>query len=114
MLTKPDIEAFKSSVVGSQYPCSNSKFIIYPANFIFYALWQVVKYVMNETGRNMVKPIVTYAGLQEYIDDKYIPLSMGGECDYIFNSDDYVDSEIYSEEDIKKKCEYDRQKENTN
>jgi len=32
--------------------------------------------------------------VEEYIEHQYIPLEMGGECDYIYNPDEFKDDDI--------------------
>lgn len=50
--------------------------IIYPADFLFYALWNVGKWFIDPATRDNVMPMLAYSGVQQYIDDKYIPASM--------------------------------------
>lgn len=50
--------------------------IIYPADLLFVALWNVLKWFIDPVTRDKVQPIYYYYGVQQFIEDEYIPQSM--------------------------------------
>lgn len=83
----PFLRAF-GSVFQNNYPERVYRIIVYPGGLVFTALWQVVQWLLDPVTRDKVRPVLTLAGVQEFIDDEYIPRNMGGECDYEFDSAD--------------------------
>eukprot|EP01034_Spumella_vulgaris_P029260 gene29260-36280_t len=85
------------------YPHCISKTIVYPANLIFYSVFSIVKWFLDEHSRDNTILCVYESGVQLYIDEKYVPSTMGGKCTYEFNSDDFLDP--YPEELVLKTLE---------
>jgi hypothetical protein len=81
----PFIRAF-TSVMQSNYPERLHKAIIYPSGWIFWGLWNMLKYLADPVTQAKVSPVVRLSGVQEFVEDKYIPRELGGECDYDFNA----------------------------
>lgn len=79
------------------YPERLKLVVVYPAGLVFYGLWNIVRWFLDPVTQAKIKPVLTFAGVQEFIDDEWIPVSMGGKDDYVFNIDDYLDP--YSEEE---------------
>jgi hypothetical protein len=52
------------------------KAILYPSDWIFWAIWNVGKWFLDPVTRNKVKAVVTFAGVEEFVDRKWIPKSM--------------------------------------
>lgn len=92
-LNNQDIEFSRhfSKLFQDQHPERLYRAIVYPSGLIFWSLWNVVKWFLDPVTRDKVTPVMYFSGVQEYIDDEYIPVSMGGKCSYEFNSDDYLD-----------------------
>lgn len=86
----PDIPFLRAfgSVFQNNFPERVYRIIVYPGGLVFTALWQVVQWLLDPVTRDKVRPVLTLAGVQEFIDDEYIPRIMGGECDYEFDSAD--------------------------
>ena len=58
------------------YPESTARVIIYPADFVFYAIWSVAQWFVDDATRDKVKPMMYLYGVEEFIDRKHIPVSM--------------------------------------
>lgn len=86
----PDIPFLRSfsSVFQNNYPERVCRIIVYPGGLVFTALWNVIRWFLDPVTQDKVKPVLTLAGVQEFIDDEYIPCSMGGECHYEFDAAD--------------------------
>jgi hypothetical protein len=81
---KEFVHAF-SSVFQNNYPERVSKVIVYPGGWLFVLLWNAIKWFLDPVTQAKVKPVMYLEGVQEFIDDEFIPRSMGGECDYDFD-----------------------------
>ena len=71
----------------SNYPERLHKAIIYPSGWIFWGLWNMLKYLADPVTQQKIMPVVRLSAVQDVIEDKYIPRDLGGECDYEFNKD---------------------------
>lgn len=58
------------------YPESLQRAIIYPADFLFYTIWNVGKWFLDPVTRDKVQPMLAFSGVQQFIDDEHIPASM--------------------------------------
>eukprot|EP01038_Epipyxis_sp_PR26KG_P016485 gene16485-22499_t len=74
-----------------RYPERLNKVIVYPCHMWFYGFWNIVKLFVDPITREKMVPTVSTAGIEEYIDKKFIPMSAGGDCNYIFNEEDFPD-----------------------
>ncbi len=85
--SSPDIQFVRqfASVFQNNYPERVFRIIVYPGGLVFTGLWNVVKWFLDPVTQAKVKPVLTLAGVQEFIDDEFIPVSMGGECDFEFD-----------------------------
>lgn len=88
-----DIELIRAvgKVFQDNFPERLFRCIVYPSGIVFYGIWNIVKYFLDPVTQQKVQPVLTLAGVQQHIDDEYIPISMGGKCAYVFNADDVVD-----------------------
>ena len=86
----PDIAFLRafSSVFQNNFPERVYRIIVYPGGLVFTAVWNVVRWFLDPVTQDKVKPVLTLAGVQEFIDDVYIPSSMGGACNYEFDAAD--------------------------
>lgn len=50
-----------------------------------------MKWFLDPVTQQKVQPMLAYSGVTQYVDPKFIPVSMGGEDDYEFNHEDYQD-----------------------
>lgn len=82
-----------ASVFQNNYPERLHRAIVYPSGIVFYTIWNLVKWFLDPVTQDKVKPVLLLGGVQEFIDDEYIPDYMGGKCAYAFRPDDY--SETY-------------------
>jgi len=81
-----------SKVFMDLHPERLHRAIVYPAGIVFYSMWNlIVKWFMAENTREKVIPAVSLSDVTEYIDVKYIPASLGGQSEYVFNIDDFED-----------------------
>jgi len=88
-----DIEFIKhiASYFQDNFPERMYTCIIYPSGFLFYGLWNIVKWFLDPVTANKVQPHGYLTGVQEFIADDNIPNHMGGECTFNFNPDDFQD-----------------------
>eukprot|EP01035_Chromulina_nebulosa_P020937 gene20937-27138_t len=82
-----DIELCKKliSLFQANYPERLANTIVYPSGYVFYGLWTIVKFFLDPVTQKKVHPVLTLAGVQEFVDDKWIPKNMGGLDDYVFS-----------------------------
>lgn len=50
--------------------------MIYPTGIMYYTLWNLVGLFLDANTKAKVKPVMSLAGVREYIDDQYIPKEM--------------------------------------
>lgn len=88
-----DMEVMKaaSNVLQNNYPEILLRTIVYPSGLIFYGLWNIIKFFLDPVTQSKVKPVIYLAGVQEFVDDEYIPVSMGGTCTYVYDHNDFLD-----------------------
>lgn len=60
------------------YPERLYRAIIYPADFLFYTIWNVGKWFLDPVTRDKVQPMLQLSGVQQFVDDEHIPASMVG------------------------------------
>lgn len=83
------------------YPERVKRVIIHPADLIFYTIWNIAKWFLDPVTRDKVQPMLYFYGVEQFIDRKYIPRGMGGDCDYVFNPNDFED---FASADAPKEC----------
>ena len=66
-----DIEFVKhiASFFQDNFPERMHTCIIYPSGFLFYGLWNIVKWFLDPVTANKVQPHGYLSGVQEFIDD---------------------------------------------
>jgi hypothetical protein len=77
-MDKEDITFLKNMIKTFQdkYPERLHRAIVYPSGVLFWALWNVIKFFLDPVTAAKVSPMVYLSGVQEFIDDEYIPVSM--------------------------------------
>jgi len=80
-----------SPIMQNHFPERMHRVVVYPSGFVFYGLWNIAKWFLDPVTQQKVKPVLLLAGVQEYIEDEFIPVEMGGTCTYQFNHEDYSD-----------------------
>lgn len=80
-----------ASVFQNNYPERLCRAIVYPSGIVFYTIWNLVKWFLDPVTQDKVKPVLLLGGVQEFIDDEYIPAYMGGKSIYTFRPDDWSD-----------------------
>jgi hypothetical protein len=95
-----DIEFMRhfTNIMQNNYPERLYRTIVYPSGFIFYGIWSLVSVFLDPVTRDKVKPVMYLSGVQEFVEDQYIPSEMGGKSTYTFNPADFEDP--YPEEAI--------------
>jgi hypothetical protein len=108
-----DIEFVKASskVMQDNFPERLHKCIIYPSGLVcklylrivhncidfwvqvFWGLWNVVKWFLDPVTQAKASPIVYLSGVQQFIDDEYIPERLGGTSKYEFDHEHFSDPE---------------------
>ena len=85
--SNPDVQFLRqfASVFQNNYPERVYRIIVYPGGLMFTGLWNIVKWFLDPVTQAKVKPVLYLAGVQEFVDDEFIPRSMGGECDFEFD-----------------------------
>jgi hypothetical protein len=58
---------------------------------VFYGIWNVAKWFLDPVTQQKVAPERYVSGVQQYIDEQYIPARMGGKSTYEFKLDDFPD-----------------------
>ncbi|KAJ1442075.1 CRAL-TRIO domain-containing protein [Ochromonadaceae sp. CCMP2298] len=93
-----DMELMKHVASSFQdlFPERLMRTIIYPSDLLFYGVWNIAKWFLDPVTAEKVKPMMYFSGLEQFVDRKHIPKSMGGDDDYEFSPDDF--GEPYSEE----------------
>ena len=66
-----------ASVFQNNYPERVYRIIVYPGGLVFTGLWNIAKWFLDPVTQAKVKPVLTLGGVQEFIDDEFIPVSMG-------------------------------------
>jgi len=101
-IANQDLEFIKcfSQLFQKLHPERLNRAIVYPSGVVFWTIWNVAKFFMDPVTRNKVVPCMYFYGVQEYIADEYIPVGMGGQNDYEFNHEEFLDP--YPEEMIAK------------
>jgi hypothetical protein len=77
-LANQDIEFTRhfSKLFQDQHPERLNRAIVYPSGVLFWSLWNVLKWFLDPVTRGKVCPVMYFSGVQQYIDDEYIPVSM--------------------------------------
>jgi hypothetical protein len=57
----------------SNFPERVHRVIVYPSGFVFYGIWNIVKWFLDPVTQAKVQPMLALSGVQQYIDDEYIP-----------------------------------------
>jgi hypothetical protein len=88
-----DIEFVRAmaGVFQNNYPERLHRAIVYPSGIIFYTFWNLIKWFLDPVTQQKVQPVLTLAGVTEFIDPQYVPKHMGGQSSYEFNQNQYSD-----------------------
>jgi len=88
-----DIEFMRhlTPIMQNNFPERVHRVIVYPSGFIFYGIWNIVKWFLDPVTQAKVQPMLALSGVQQYIDDEYIPQDLGGKCDFSFDPDLFPD-----------------------
>jgi len=88
-----DIEIDKAvlTIFQDNFPERMHRCVVYPSGVVFFLLWNIIKFFIDKRTQEKVKTVLYLAGVQEYIDDEFIPAEMGGKSEYKFNVDDFQD-----------------------
>eukprot|EP00349_Pseudokeronopsis_sp_Brazil_P006057 CAMPEP_0202966760 /NCGR_PEP_ID=MMETSP1396-20130829/11317_1 /ASSEMBLY_ACC=CAM_ASM_000872 /TAXON_ID= /ORGANISM="Pseudokeronopsis sp., Strain Brazil" /LENGTH=260 /DNA_ID=CAMNT_0049690993 /DNA_START=17 /DNA_END=799 /DNA_ORIENTATION=+ len=86
-----DLMKHVSATLQDMYPERVKRIVIHPADLVFYTLWNIGKWFLDPVTREKVQPMLYFYGVEQFIDKKFIPRAMGGECDYVYNPDDFED-----------------------
>lgn len=46
---------------------------MYPSGFVFYGIWNIVKWFLDPVTQGKVQPMLALSGVQQYINDEHIP-----------------------------------------
>ena len=84
-----DFASHISYVSQKYYPALIYRIYVYPAGLVFKSVWFIMKQITSNRVAKILRPISNVEGLRNVIDDKYIPVRMGGSCTYEFNINDY-------------------------
>lgn len=87
-----------SPIMQNNFPERVYRVIVYPSGFIFYGLWNMIKWFLDPVTQSKVQPMLALSGVQQYIDNEYIPSSMGGGSDFTYDPDNFSDP--YTTEEI--------------
>lgn len=73
-----DIEFTKhfAKLFQDQHPERLYRAIVYPSGFVFWSIWNIVKWFMDPVTREKVAPVMYLSGVQEFVDDDNIPDTM--------------------------------------
>lgn len=95
-----DIEFVKhmTPILQNNFPERVYRVIVYPSGFVFYGVWNMIKWFLDPVTQAKVQPMLALSGVQQYIDDEFIPRDMGGACDFEFDPDLFPDP--YTPEEI--------------
>ena len=85
-----DVEFVRAmaSVFQNNYPERLYRAVVYPSGLVFYTVWNIIKWFLDPVTQHKVQPVLTLAGVTEFIDPQYIPVHMGGESRYTFDPED--------------------------
>lgn len=64
------------SLMQENFPERLHRAVIYPSNFFFVMIWNVIRLFIDRVTQDKVKMVMTLAGVQDFIDDEYIPVNM--------------------------------------
>jgi len=78
------------AIFQDNFPERLHRCVVFPSG-LFYLLWKVIQFFIDKKTREKVKMAFLLPGVQEYIDDEFIPVEMGGKSEYQFNVDDFQD-----------------------
>lgn len=73
-----DVEFVKEIIkmFSDNYPERLKYLLVYPTGLFFYGVWSIVKVFLDPVTQAKIKPVVYLSGVQEFIDDAYIPRNM--------------------------------------
>jgi len=88
-----DIEFMRhmTPIMQNNFPERVHRVIVYPSGFVFYGIWNIVKWFLDPVTQAKVQPMLALSGVQQYINDEYISRDLGGECDFEFDPDLFPD-----------------------
>lgn len=73
-----DLESDKAvlSLFQDNFPERLHRAIVYPSNLLFVMVWNIIRFFIDRVTQEKVKLVMTLPGVQEFIDDEFIPVSM--------------------------------------
>jgi len=83
-----------SSVFQNNHPERLFRAVVYPSGIVFYTIWNLIKWFLDPVTQHKVQPVLTSAGVTEFIDAQFVPKWMGGTCEYEFSADDPAFGEL--------------------
>lgn len=87
----PDFTKTFPNLMQGLHPERLHKAIVFPSGVLFWGFWNMIKWFLDPVTRAKVAPMMYLVGVQEFVDDEYIPADMGGKSQYCFNPDGYAD-----------------------
>ena len=81
-----DHEFYKQflTLFADQCPERLHKAIVYPCGLVFWAFWNVMKWFLDPVTRSKVHTCMYLSGVQEHVDDEFIPATMVSFVSYSF------------------------------
>jgi hypothetical protein len=79
------------SMISEHYPERLHHCIVYPTGMMFYGLYAIACLFLDPLTQAKIKPMLYFEGVQELVADEYIPKTMGGSSEYVFNAEDFSD-----------------------
>jgi len=73
-----DVEIDKAvlTIFQDNFPERLHRCVVYPSGVLFFLLWNIIKFFIDKRTQDKVKTVLYLAGVQEYIDDEFIPVEM--------------------------------------
>ncbi len=84
-----DVELVRAvgKILQDNYPERLYRCIVYPSGLVFWSLWNIIKWFLDPVTQAKVQPMMYFSGVQEFINDEYIPKNMGGKSEFEFTDE---------------------------
>lgn len=66
----------------NNFPERLYRVVIYPSGLVFYGMWNIVQWFLDPVTRQKVCPVMTQAGVLQYISPDYVSHEVGGTSTY--------------------------------
>jgi hypothetical protein len=66
----------------NNFPERLYRIVIYPSGLVFYGMWNIVQWFLDPVTRQKVCPVMTQAGVLQYIDPSFVAHEAGGTSTY--------------------------------